>query len=59
MSVKKQTVLELRELLNRIANPKSVFITPDLSNPDYKYHLLDDGTYEPEKRKYLSSGKLS
>jgi hypothetical protein len=50
MSIKKQTVLELRELLQRIANPKSVLITPDLSNPDYKYHLLDDDTYEFEKR---------
>lgn len=59
MSVKKQTVLELRELLKRIANPKSVLITPDLSNPDYKYHLLSDDTYELEKRRYLSSGELN
>jgi hypothetical protein len=59
MTVKKQTVLELRELLQRIANPKSVFITPDLSNPDYKYHLLSDDTYESEKRKRLSGGELN
>ena len=59
MSVSPATKQELTALLKRIANPESVKIKPDLSDLNYKYHIQDDETYKPEKRRYVSSGQLN
>lgn len=58
MNIKQATKRELRELLEKIANPKSVLIAPDLSDPNYRYDLQDDGTIEQKRKVYLSNGSL-
>jgi len=57
MNLTPETRRELTALLKRIKNPKSVPLTLSI-DPDYKYYLLEDGTYRVCKRYYLSSGEL-
>ncbi len=59
MTISTATKQELTALLKRIANPKSVKITPDLSDSNYKFRIQDDETYKPIKRQYTSNGKLN
>jgi hypothetical protein len=49
---------EILALLKQIPNPKRVKLAPTF-DPNYKYYLLEDGTYRMVKRTFLSSGKFN
>ena len=59
MSLSSETKQELLHLLQQIPNPESIAITPDLSNPKYRYYFKEDGTVQTKERHYLTNGKLS